>query len=72
MLIKTREFKVTAAALMFDSQLYLFDFAPKQQLSRFLLVDEDALKLSPFIDMFFILRDLGRRAVKEWIEALAK
>lgn len=53
MLIKTRDFKVTVPALLFDPGFFVFDFVAQSQLTKFLLVDENQLELSPFIDIRF-------------------
>ena len=53
MLIKASEFRVTPHALMFDPQIYVFDFVLKNKLTKFLLVDEEHLDLAPFIDIRF-------------------
>jgi len=53
MLIPTKDFKVTASSLLFDPELYLFDFSPDLTTSKFLVVDEKKLDLAPFIDIHF-------------------
>jgi hypothetical protein len=53
MLIKASEFRVTPHALMFDPQIYIFDFVLKTKLTKFLLVDEEHLDLAPFVDIRF-------------------
>ncbi len=53
MFVKTREFRITAPALLFDPALYPFDFAPREGLTKFLVVDESILELSPFVDVRF-------------------
>ncbi len=53
MLIPTNNFRVTPQALMFDPELYIFDFSPDLKTSKFLLVEEKKLVLSPFIDIRF-------------------
>ena len=53
MLIKTKDFQVTAPALLFDPEFYIFDFVPENDATRFLVVDENNLKLAPFVDIRF-------------------
>lgn len=53
MLIKASDFRITPHALMFDPQIYVFDFVLKNKLTKFLLVDEEHLDLAPFIDIRF-------------------
>lgn len=53
MLIKARDFRVTPHALMFDPQFYIYDFAVKNKLTKFLIVEEQHLDLAPFIDIRF-------------------
>ncbi len=53
MLIPTKEFQITAAALMFDPDCFIFDFNPDKQTTKFLLVEEQYLDLAPFVDIRF-------------------
>lgn len=53
MLIKATEFRITPYALMFDPQIYIYDFAVKSKLTKFLIVEENHLALAPFIDIRF-------------------
>ncbi len=53
MLIKTTDFKITAPALLFEPEYYIFDFALDSGLSKFLVVEEEKLMLAPFIDVRF-------------------
>jgi hypothetical protein len=53
MLVKTSEARVTIPALMFDPEFYVFDFAMKSGLTKFLIVDEAKLDQAPFIDSRF-------------------
>ena len=53
MVIDTRDFKITAQALLFDPQYYLFDFVPDLDRSRFLMVQEHNLAAAPFVDIRF-------------------
>lgn len=52
-LIKTKDFRITAPALMFDPEFYIFDFVPDSGLTRFLVVEEKNLQLAPFVDIRF-------------------
>jgi len=51
--VKTKEFKATIPALLFDPSFFVFDFAPNVELTKFLLVDENVLEQSPFVDVRF-------------------
>jgi hypothetical protein len=51
--VRASEFKVTVPALLFDPSFLVFDFAPQQGLTKFLVVEEATLALSPFIDIRF-------------------
>lgn len=53
MLIKTTDFQVTAQALLFDPQYYIFDFVPDLDTTRFLMVQENILAAAPFVDIRF-------------------
>lgn len=53
MLIKTTDFRITASALLFEPEYYVFDFALDSELTKFLVVEEEKLKLAPFIDVRF-------------------
>ncbi|MGH8119324.1 MAG: hypothetical protein ACRESK_01785, partial [Gammaproteobacteria bacterium] len=53
MLVRTREFKITIPALLFDPAIFVFDFAPNNDLTKFLVVEELILEQSPFIDIRF-------------------
>jgi hypothetical protein len=53
MLIKTTDFRITAPALLFDPGYFVFDFALDSGLTRFLVIDENILKLAPFTDIRF-------------------
>jgi len=53
MLIKTTDFQITAQALLFEPEYYIFDFVPENNLSQFLVVGEENLKLAPFVDIRF-------------------
>ncbi len=53
MLIKTRDFQITAQALLFDPEFYLFDFVPDLDTTRFLMVQEKTLAAAPFVDIRF-------------------
>jgi hypothetical protein len=52
-LVDTRDCKVTIPALLFAPEFYPFDFVAKSGLTRFLVVEERILDLSPFIDIRF-------------------
>ncbi len=49
--IKSNDFQVTVASLLFEPEYYLFDFSPNGATSRFLIVTEEKLRLAPFIDI---------------------
>ncbi len=51
--MKTKDFKATIPALLFDPGFFVFDFAPNVELTKFLLVDENILEQSPFVDIRF-------------------
>ncbi len=53
MLIKTTDFRITVPALLFEPGYYVFDFALDNHVTKFLLVNEDHLKLAPFVDNRF-------------------
>lgn len=53
MLVRTSGFSVTAPALLFEPELYLFDCAPDKGLTRFLVVSEQMLAQAPFVDIRF-------------------
>ncbi|MDA0977311.1 MAG: hypothetical protein O3B72_02035 [Proteobacteria bacterium] len=53
MLVQAKDMRVTIPALMFDPQFYVFDFAIKSELTKFLIVEEKNLDLAPFIDNRF-------------------
>ena len=53
MLVDTRDCKISAPALLFDPSFHVFDFAPKNEFTKFLAVDESMLDKSPFIDIRF-------------------
>lgn len=53
MLIKTSDFQITAQALLFEPEYYLFDFVPDQDATRFLVVQEKMLAAAPFVDIRF-------------------
>ncbi len=53
MLVNTTEFKITVPTLLFDPNLYTFDFDAGKQLTKFLLVEETTLVQAPFIDIRF-------------------
>jgi len=53
MLVTAKDFKITVPALLFDPAFYPFDFGPKNELTRFLVVERSMLEQSPFIDIRF-------------------
>lgn len=53
MYVKTNDFQITAAALLFDPEYYVFDFVQENNQTRFLAVEEKNLELAPFIDIRF-------------------
>jgi len=53
MLIKTTDFRISAPALLFDPEYFVFDFDLDSELTRFLVVEEEKLVLAPFIDIRF-------------------
>lgn len=53
MLINASDMRVAPRALLFDPELYVFDFDPKRNLTRFLIVAEEHLDQAPFIDIRF-------------------
>jgi hypothetical protein len=53
MLIDASEMRVPPRALLFDPEFYVFDFDPKRNLTRFLIVAEEHLHQAPFIDIRF-------------------
>lgn len=53
MLIKASQLRVAPRALMFDPEFYLFDFSLRHGITKFLLVDENNLRLAPFVDIRF-------------------
>jgi len=53
MFVKTQDFKITVPALLFDPGFLVFDFAPKNDVTKFLIVQEMMLEQSPFIDIRF-------------------
>lgn len=53
MLIPTKDFQVTASALLFDPEFYVFDISSDLQSTKFLVVDEENLQLAPFVDIRF-------------------
>lgn len=53
MLINAGDMRVAPRALLFDPELYVFDFDPKRNLTRFLIVAEEHLHQAPFIDIRF-------------------
>ena len=53
MQVRTTQGRVTAHALMFDPQLYPFDFSIDRNVTKFLLVDQEHLMLAPFLDVRF-------------------
>jgi len=53
LLINARQLRVAPHALMFDPEFYLFDFSPADKITKFLLVEEDKMRLAPFIDIRF-------------------
>ncbi len=53
MLIQTKNFQITAPALLFDPEFYIFDVSPNLETSKFLVVNEKILALAPFIDIRF-------------------
>ena len=63
MLIKTKDFEITAPALLFDPGYYIFDCVPESDLTRFLAVEEKKLALAPFLDIRFEPLAQGRFTV---------
>jgi hypothetical protein len=63
MLIKTTDFRISAPALLFDPEYFVFDFDLDSDLTRFLVVEEEKLKLAPFIDIRFESVSQGQFAV---------
>ena len=63
MLIKTKDFQITAPALLFDPEYYIFDFVPENDLTRFLAIEEKNLALAPFVDIRFEPLAQGRFSV---------
>ena len=63
MLIKTKDFQVTAQALLFEPEYYIFDFIPGNDVSQFLVVEEKTLKLAPFVDIRFTPLAHGRFSI---------
>ncbi|MBE9548522.1 MAG: hypothetical protein IMF09_03870 [Proteobacteria bacterium] len=53
-LLSTKDFQVTAPALLFDPEFYIFDYAVETQTSKFLVVEEKKLELAPFVDIRFL------------------
>jgi hypothetical protein len=53
MFVKTKDFNITVPSLLFDPDFYVFDFAAKSELSKFLVVEETMLERAPFIDIRF-------------------
>jgi hypothetical protein len=53
MLVRTTNCGVTVPTLLFDPELYLFDFSPSAGRTKFLVVGERMLEQSPFIDIRF-------------------
>jgi hypothetical protein len=53
MLIKTTDFRITAPALLFNPEYFVFDIAMDSGLTKFLVIDENNLKLAPFTDIRF-------------------
>jgi len=53
MFVTAKDFKITVPALLFDAGFYVFDFAAKNELTKFLVVDPGMLERSPFIDIRF-------------------
>ncbi len=63
MLIKTTDFRIAAPALLFEPEYYVFDLAPDGGITKFLVVEEEKLKLAPFIDIRFEPLAQGQFAV---------
>jgi len=53
MLIQTKNSQITAPALLFDPEFYIFDVSPDLETSKFLVVNENNLALAPFVDIRF-------------------
>lgn len=53
MFVKTTDFRITVPALLFDPGFLVFDFAPGNELTKFLVAEESMLEQSPFIDIRF-------------------
>lgn len=53
MLIPTKDFQVTAPALLFEPEFYIFDYVVETQTSKFLVVEEKKLEMAPFVDIRF-------------------
>jgi len=53
MLVNAQDFKISVPALLFDPAFYVFDFEPKNEFTKLLVVDEAMLDKSPFIDIRF-------------------
>jgi hypothetical protein len=53
MLMSTREFRVSVPALLFDPAMFVFDFPPNIEFTKFLVVDESMLDRAPFTDIRF-------------------
>jgi hypothetical protein len=53
MYIKSNDFQVTVASLLFQPEYHLFDFSPNVARFKFLVITEENLRLAPFIDIRF-------------------
>ena len=53
MFVTAKDFKITVPSLLFDAGFYVFDFAAKNESTKFLIVDPSMLEQSPFIDIRF-------------------
>lgn len=53
MLIKVKGCRFTPYSLMFDPQVYLFDFSMERKMTKLLMVDEEHLSAAPFVDIRF-------------------
>jgi len=51
MYLKSSDFEVTVASLLFEPEYYLFDFTADGSASKFLVISEENLGLAPFIDI---------------------
>jgi hypothetical protein len=51
--VKVNECRFTGYSMMFDPQIYVFDFSMERKITKMLLVDEENLSAAPFIDINF-------------------